>query len=204
MGAILPLDAPCAKGWIPYALEECSRMPEARAILEDLQDAIESLAPDYRNLSEVFDQYLLSHVAPDNHRPKILRHLDRHWFGDDRGEAYFPDQDVAAIYARGILSTLELSLRSSGQPIPITSWWIVDAPDVKMLSFAEVDGRRSAEGVVTLLIMTPRPLGTPDSRRFILRDEAEVWVAEEVEGLVVARRVGKSEVAIRPRESVDA
>ena len=204
MAANLPLDAPCAKGWIPYALEECSRMPTARAILEELRDAIEALAPDYRNLSEVFDQYLLSHVAPDNHRPKILRHLDRHWFGDDRREAYFADQDVAAIYARGVLSVLELSLRSSGQPTPITSWWIVDASGVKMLTFAEVDGRGSAEGSVTLLIMTPRPLGAPDSREFILRDEAEVWVSEEVEGRVVARCVHKPQVAVRSTESVDA
>jgi len=41
-------------------------------------------------------------------------------------------------------------------------------------------------------------------REFILRDEAEVWVSEEVEGQAVTRCVHKPQVAVRSRESVDA
>ena len=203
MSAILPLDAPCAKGWVPYALEECSRMPRARAILDELREAMKPLAPNYQNLTDVLDQYLLSHVVPATHRAKVVRHLERHWFGDNNREAFFPDQNVAAIYARGVITTLDLSLRSMGKsPAPITSWWIVDAPTVKMLTFADVDGSASVDGVVTLLIMTPRPRGTADTRRFILREESEVWVSEEAQGQVFTRCLGKPNPVIRPQESL--
>src|SRR5262249_45281756 len=158
MSGILPSDAPCGKGWVPYALEECSRLPNARIILEDLRQAISSLAPRYMNLTDVLDRHLLSHVVPSAHRAKVVRHLERQWFGHDRRDSLFPDQDVPAIYAQGMIAALDLALRGGGQsPAPITSWWIVDAPKVKMLTFADVSGSGAAEGPVTLLIMTPRP-----------------------------------------------
>jgi len=205
MGGVLPLHTPCAKGWLPYALEECSRMPRGRAILDELLDAmVQSLAPDYQNLTEIFDHYLLSHVVPDTHRAKVVRHLERHWFGSDRREAFFPDQDVAAIYGQGVINTLELSLCGSGKsPAPITSWWIVDSPTVKMLTFGEVDGRGSAEGAITLLIMTPRPQGAADTRPFILREEAEVWVSEQVQGQILSRCLGKPHPVSRRAESAE-
>jgi hypothetical protein len=188
MGPAPPIDAPCAKGWLPYALEECSRSADARAIFEKLQDAmLTELAPDYDNLTEIFDRHLLAHVVPAAHRAKVAQHLERHWFGRDRSEALFPEQDVAAIYAQGVLNTLELALRSA-TPARITSWWIVDAPAVKLLTFGEVDRTGAADGGVSLLIMTPRPRDSANlSRTYILREEAEVWVAEESHGQVVSR-----------------
>jgi hypothetical protein len=153
------------------------------------------------NLTDVFDQHLLSHVVPSAHRAKVGRHLERHWFGHDRRDSFFPDQDVPAIYAQGIIAALDLALRGGGQyPAPITSWWIVDAPKVKMLTFADVSGSGAAEGAVTLLIMTPRPHGKPDTRRFILREEAEVWVTEQMQGRVSTRCLGEPRSAARSEE----
>jgi hypothetical protein len=194
MGGPLGSDSPCAKGPIPYCLDECSKGRAARHRLTQLSTAIKSLSPDYGGLETVFDRYLVSHV-PQYQDPKVRQdlaaHLKRHWFDDSSTEAYFPNQRVAATYAEGVLKALELSLErrhsaliSFGQrPVPINAWWIVvdDLKKVQMLTLAEVDR-------VTLLIVTPRPPTEVRSATPIL-GMARAWVTEQRDGRVVTRKV---------------
>ena len=182
MGIIggLPADAPCAKGWIPYGLDEISRGRGARARLRRLSEAIRSLAPNYQNLERVFDTHILSHVMTDPRaREEFVAYLSRHWFDATSSETYFPGQNVAQIYAEGVLKALELSLKGRRTAVPIDAWWVVDSQEIKILTFADIDEQgMTVGGRLTLLILTPRPRADVQSRgTFILGRTAQAWAS---------------------------
>ena len=182
MGALLPGNVSCAKGPVPYCLDELSKRRGARARLQRLSEAVASLAPSYQGLETVFDTHLMSYILTEPHvRERVVVHLRKHWFDANSSETYFPHQRVARIYAEGVLKALELSLKGR-RIIPINAWWVVDAPEVKMLTLADVDDQSvTVGGRVTLLILTPRPKGEGDSesRTPILGNTAEAWVSEQ-------------------------
>jgi hypothetical protein len=69
---------PCVKGPIPHCLDEVSKGGDARRRLEQLRDAITSIAPSYQGLETVFDTYLLVYVFDDPRvRENIVAHLKR-------------------------------------------------------------------------------------------------------------------------------
>jgi len=184
MSLILPVTAPCAKGAIPFALEEISRRTDGNVLLSELKAAILAAAPRYHGLHRIFDQYLVRHVFPlEEKRARISDALRRHWFGPNERDLFFPNFDVARIYAEGTIRALDLSLRGhrrwkgAGFPTPITAWWIVDQPTVQLLTFATMAEPGATREIVELLILTPRPVGIPAGGRFILRRETEVWVS---------------------------
>ena len=194
-GAVrLPPSVPCAKGWVPYSLDQCSKGRGARARLEGLNRAIASLAPNYQRLADVFNDHLLARTFPDaSLRARIVAHLRTHWFDSSSSETYFPNQKVAEIYAQGVLKAVDLSLKGR-RPVPINTWWIVDFQEVnrqvKMLTLADVENEVTVGGRVTLLILTPRPRGDGESGgTSILGDEAEAWVSEQQGDNVVTLRV---------------
>ena len=181
---------PCVKGPIPHCLDEVSKGADARRRLEQLRDAITSIAPSYQGLETVFDTYLLVYVFDDPRvRENIVAHLKTHWFDDSSPDAYFPNQRVAAIYAQGVLKALEFSLKGP-EPIPLNAWWILDLNEVKMLTLVEIDPQGiTVDSRVTLLILTPRPRGEVRSDKPIFGDLAQAWVSELAKGQVVTRRV---------------
>jgi hypothetical protein len=66
---------------------------------------------------------------------------------------------VASIYAQGVLKALDLAL-AGRRVVPLNAWWLLDYPEVKLLSLADVDQAGvTIGGRVTLLILTPRPQG---------------------------------------------
>jgi hypothetical protein len=175
MGSILPEGVPCAKGWVPHCLELCSRIERARDYLQGLKKAIEQLAPDYQGLEQALDDHLIARVVTGEgaleRRRKIREHLKANWYDDSSSEAYFPQQQTGRVVAEGLLKTLDVALQSK-EPLPITSWWLPDFPEVKTLTMLDNDG-------VTLLIMTPRPPATAQSQvapmRQVILGEAEAW-----------------------------
>jgi hypothetical protein len=193
--AILPAGVPCAKGWVPFSLDQCSKGRGARARLEGLNRAIASLAPDYQGLTDVFNDHLLVRSFRNaSLRQRIVTHLRTHWFGPNSREAYFPNQKVAEIYAQGVLKAVDLSLKGRRRPVPINTWWIVDFKEVnrqvKMLTLVDAENEVTVGGEVTLLILTPRPRGDGESGgTFILGEEAEAWVSEQQGENVVTLRV---------------
>ena len=186
MAGRLPIGVPCAKGWVPFCLEEMSRQENARPRLTDLYNAVRSLAPEFDGLADVFGSHLLSRYTSAPKCEQIVGHLDRHWFDVGSRELFFPDEPVARIYGEGVLKTLELSLLGNPRPVSIQAWWIVDFPAVKILNLAET--ALAAEAQVTLLILTPRPTGAGHGE-FILRREAMVWLAEQEDDRVISRQV---------------
>jgi hypothetical protein len=191
MGGLLGPDDPCAKGPIPYCLDEVSKGVSARVRLEKLRDEIVKLGPNCHDLEKVFDAHLLSYFYPDDDkRSAITEHLKKNWFDENSSEAYFPNQRVAAIYASGVLKALELSLNAQ-DPVPLNAWWLVDSglTTVKMLTFAELDGNGvTVGGRVTLLIETPKPQGARGGR-VILGNLAHAWVSEQRPAGVVTREI---------------
>jgi hypothetical protein len=175
MGSILPEGVPCAKGWVPHCLELCSRIERSRDYLQGLKNAIEQLAPTYEGLEQAFDDHLIARVVVGEgaveKRRKIREHLKANWFGTGSTELFYPQQQVARIYAEGLLKTLEAALAPK-VPLPITSWWLPDYPEVKMLTMLNQDG-------VVLLIQTPRPPATAESKvtpmRNVILGESEAW-----------------------------
>ena len=76
MGCFIPYGVPCAKGPIPYCLEEVSRRPDADLKLKSLADAVKALGPRYRGLEAIFDTHLVAHViAGTAEREAIATHL---------------------------------------------------------------------------------------------------------------------------------
>jgi hypothetical protein len=180
MSEQVPLPVPCAKGAICYCLDEFSRGRGARARVARLRHGLAALAPSYRGLTEVFDRNLLSLVIKDaRERARIVAHLQRHWFGDPPTEAFFPGIPVASIYAQGVIKALDLAL-AGRRVVPLNAWWLVDFPEVKLLSLADVDRAGvTIGGRVTLLIKTPRPQGgARPTRTPILGETAQAWVTE--------------------------
>ena len=180
-GLSLPGNVQCAKGPIPYCLDELSKRPGARKLLITLRDALTSLAPTYQGLEDVFDEHLMSLVLTGQQaRRRIVDHLRSHWFDAASSDAYFPNQQVSRIYAVGVLKTLELSLKGRRRVVPINAWWLVDASEVRMLTLADVDQQGfTIGGRVTLLILSPRPQGQGENRSPIMGDTAGAWVTEQ-------------------------
>ena len=171
----LPDEVRCAKGLIPYCLEEASKGEGARARLRGLRDAVAALAPGYKGLENVFDERIVARLFQDKAlRDGARNYLRTHWFDSSSPEAHFPGHDVARIYAAGVLKALDLCLKGR-RVVPLSAWWLVDAPDVRAVTLADV----SPEGVtiggrVTLLIMTPRPaVEAPPNEKPILGEVAE-------------------------------
>jgi len=191
MGPAPLKNVPCAKGAICYCLDQFSRGRGARSRIIKLRDAIMKLAPNYAGLSQAFDEYLVAYVFPDKERrQRISAYLDTYWFVSGVPTTYFPTTPVARIYAEGVLETLELSLKGSGRPVPINSWWVLDADDFKMLNLANLKDGVTVGGDVTLLIMTPRPEKSGRAvPPWILGVEAEAYVTERQGRSVTTRRV---------------
>ena len=175
MGCILPEAVPCAKGWLLHCLEICSRSARARDYLQGLRNEIEKLGPEYRGLEQVIDSHLISRVVVGkgaiDKRRRIREHLAADWFDAESLDRFFPQFPLARIYAEGLLKALETSLARK-KPLPITSWWLPDHADVKMLTLADSDA-------VVLLVLTPRPPAAarvaPALMRRIILGDAEAW-----------------------------
>ena len=142
----------------------------------------------------IFDEYLAVYYCNDGGlRRRILEHLKRYWFSDSAG-AYFPDQQIAQMYAEAVIKTIELSLNGRHHPVPINAWWIIQPGEkaVKMLNLAEVDRNgMTASSSVTLLIMTPVPQLDDAPSKTTLWGNAEAWVTGDPGGGVVTRQIDK-------------
>jgi hypothetical protein len=187
----LPPNVPCAKGMVPYCLDEISKGRGAKLRLQRLSEAIASLAPSYQGLETVFDTHLMSHVVSDaSARKAVVAHLKAHWFDAKSKETYFPDHKVARIYAEGVQNALALSLKGKAV-VPINAWWIVDSNEVKMLTIADVDDKGvTVGGRVTLLILTPRPETQSEiTRTPILGNTAHAWVSAQRGNRISTRNV---------------
>lgn len=180
MGMIVKGGLPCAKGVICYCLDEFSKA-RGRGRTARLRDELAAQAPAFSGLTDVFDRYLLSHVMTDaNERGRAVRHLQRYWFDHTSPDAFFPGVPVASIYAQGVLKALDLALAGRRGVVPLNAWWLLDFPEVKLISLADVDSDgKTIGGRVTLLIQTPRPQGggRPTSTP-ILGETAQAWVTE--------------------------
>ena len=168
----------CAKGPVPYCLDELSTRPNARSQLQELQTAIEGLrADDFRGLENVFGEYLFAPASfAADKGAQAVSMLNRHWFDEKSAEAYFPSlQPIAPIYAQGVLKTLELSLSGRPAPVPIDAWWIMGYDGFELINL--YNNRQ-----VTLLIATPAP---PKIIRKLLGDRTEVWTTGR--GIVTRR-----------------
>jgi len=181
MGFIVIPNVCSAKGAICHCLDEFSKGRGARSRVARLRDAIAALAPAFNGLTGVFDQHLVSHVITDaTERGRIVAHLERYWFNQASPEAFFPGVPMASIYGQGVLKALDLALAGRRVVLPLNSWWLLDFPEVKLLSLADVDSAGvTTGGRVTLLILTPRPQGggTP-TRTPILGETAQAFVTE--------------------------
>ena len=189
MGGFVSTNMPCAKGAICYSLDEVSKGPRARSRIQRLHQEISKQAPHYEGLTDIFDRHLLTHVMTDaDHKQRVVRHLNRHWFDAKSDAPFFPDHPVSRIYAEGVLKTLELSLKGK-RIVPINAWWVLDAPEFRMLTLADVKDGVTVGGRVTLLIMTPRPNVPGRAGAAILGDEAEAHVTGHQRGAVSTKRV---------------
>jgi hypothetical protein len=180
MNMVVEENVPCAKGAICYCLDEFSKGRGARPRVRRLRDAVAALAPSFNGLTAVFDRHLLSHVMTDaDERARVVAHLQRHWFDQASPEAFFPGVPVVSIYAQGVLKALDLALAGQ-RVVPLNAWWLLDYPEVKLLSLADVDQAGvTIGGRVTLLIMTPRPQGGGRPTRMpILGETAQASVTE--------------------------
>jgi hypothetical protein len=195
MGNPLAAGVPCAKGPIPYCLDKCSSGEGARERLEKLRDAVKALSTvDYIGLEEVFRTHLLPLGFPNPAaQQSITDHLKKHWFDPTSREAFFKREErTTEKYAKGVIEAVERSLKARSSPVAINAWWVVDNPDVKLLTLAEVEDNYTISQNVTLLILTPRPPGDGEGARAILGNVAQAWVTELAkDGSVVTRQVQK-------------
>ena len=199
MGGPFDPTSPVAKGPVPYCLEELSRDTDARAIFGTLQRDIMALAPTYGGLAAVFETDLLALLYSSAEATAIRVHLERHWFDAPAATAYFPGVPVAEIYARGVLNALDLSLNggpSDRPPLEIDAWWLVDHAQVEMVTVRSPGSDR-----LILLILTPRPPGTPAAGKTpILGPFSAAWVTADVTGAVATKKfAGDSQVPRRRR-----
>ncbi len=190
MGPAPIKNVPCAKGALCYCLDEFSKGPGARSRIERLRDAIAALAPTFAGLTEVFDRYLMAHVIPDaEQRQRLAANLDAFWLDARSPRPFFPKAPVREILAKGILETLDLSLKGEKRAVPINAWWVLDSAELRVLNLADVKGGVTVGGNVTLLIMTSRPKGRGGAAPPILGDLAEAYVTERQGRAVTTRRV---------------
>lgn len=186
MSGKVPHHVPSAKGAICYCLDEFSKAG-ARRRTGRLHDELAARAPAFDGLTEVFDQHLLSHVMTDaDERARVVRHLRRYWFDQTSPDAFFPGVPVASIYAQGVLKALELSLAGRRGVVPLNAWWLLDFPEVKLISLADVDSAgKTIGGRVTLLIQTPRPQGGGRPTGTPILGETAQAIATETRGNAV-------------------
>lgn len=189
MGGFVPDYVPCAKGAICYSLDQVSKNPGARARLRRLHQEISTHAPHDEGLADIFDHHLLSYAISDpDQRRRAVNHLKRHWFDANSNALFFPGKPVASLLAEGVLKALDLSLKGK-RVVPINAWWILDFPEFRVLTLADVKDGVTAGGRVTLLIMTPRPQVPGRAGTAILGEEAEAHVTEHSGGETSTRPV---------------
>jgi hypothetical protein len=171
MGPAPIKNVPCAKGALCYCLDEFSKGSGARSRIAKLRDAIAALAPSYAGLTDVFDRYLVSHVISDaEQRQRIAANLNAFWLDPGSRKPFFPAEPVAEILAKGILETLDLSLKGKGRAVPINAWWVLDSAELRTLNMADVKGgvtiggRRGAVGLRLPSSATWRKPMSPSSR----------------------------------------
>jgi hypothetical protein len=180
MGEFQTQHVPCAKGAVCHCLDEFSKGRGARPRVSRLRDAMAALAPAFDGLTAVFDRYLLSHVITNAaERARVVTHLQQHWFDQSSPDAFFPGVPVPSIYGEGVLKAIDLAL-AGYRVVPLNAWWLLDYPEVKLLSLADVDQMGvTIGGRVTLLVLTPRPQGRGrPTRTPILGETAQAWVTE--------------------------
>lgn len=189
MGGFVSIDVPCAKGAICYSLDEVSKGPRARSRIKRLHQEISKQAPDYDAIADTFDRHLLSHVISDPaHKERAVRHLKRHWFDPNSDAPLFPGKPVAGLLAEGVQKALDLSLKGK-RVVPIDAWWVLDSPEFRVLTLADVKDGVTVGGRVTLLIMTPRPETSGPLSTPILGEQAEAHVTEHQGAEVSTTRV---------------
>jgi hypothetical protein len=180
MAPKVPDHVTSAKGAICHCLDEFSKGRGARSRIARLRDELATLAPAFNGLTGVFDRYLLSYVMTNAaERAAVVTHLERYWFDQASPDAYFLGVPVASIYAQGVLKALNLSL-AGRRVVPLNAWWLLDFPEVKLVSLANVDSAGvTIGGRVTLLILTPRPQGGGRiTRTPILGETAQAFVTQ--------------------------
>jgi hypothetical protein len=177
MGGPIDPGWPCTKGYIPDGLDKISSLTDARARLTTLRNALLALGTGYLGIENVFKTCILDLIFP-NDAAAVTAYLKKYWFDPNSPSAYFPGIQVAQIYGDGVLKCVELSLGGTPDPTPIDAWWVVDQPNVKMLSLALVDsGGVTRSKSVVLLVLTPRP-PTNNMRMRIVNTNAVAWVTE--------------------------
>jgi hypothetical protein len=200
--SIILEEIPCAKGPVPYALDQCSTGKGARDRLAQLSEALKGLRPAYQGLELVFDTHLISRIFPDSRkREAVKEHLRESWFDERSPKAYFPGQQVAHKYAEAVIKTLELSLNGKPDPVPINAWWVIGAnkgtgkeadKEVRFLNFAEVDNAGvTVSESVTLLILTPMPPLGKETPTAPVMGNAQAWVTELAGRKIVTRQIRK-------------
>ncbi|GAB4226480.1 MAG: hypothetical protein Kow0032_04160 [Methyloligellaceae bacterium] len=167
-------DESVSKGPVVRALEEISRGKDAKARLEALRAGILAAAEkDFAGLGEVFRENLLRHwSAVDAKGPDLINrmaaYLAQNWFSEELNDF---GHKTAEIYARGILSAIDASLRGGDPPLPIDSVWIVNHERVEMVVLERPD-------LILLLILTPET----DDKRYEGEDPraaCDAWVTTE-------------------------
>jgi len=144
--------ASAIKGWIPECLDALSREKNARALMERLVLALEASAESaFQDLSKVFAERLFAPFYARRSTAQVVAYLDERWFEPSSRSAYFPEfHPIAPLYAEGVLTTLRLSLRGGGDPVPIDAWWLPGHEGFEMINLVSPQQ-------ITLLIATPRP-----------------------------------------------
>jgi hypothetical protein len=162
-----------AKGPVTVCLDQMAVGRDARRRLEALRQAIMALAPaGYRGLEGAFAQYLFPGFFNAEQIARLSEHLGRSWFSEATG--WWPEfQPIAPIYATGLLQTLNTSLASKGDPLPIDSYWILKHHQVELINL--VSTRQ-----VTLLIATPSPVEMAPSGMW--SEESQAWATSRRAG----------------------
>jgi hypothetical protein len=163
-------DFPAIKGPPAHALDQVSLWPNAREVLGAFRHALlEIKGAGYRSLEKTFEECIYSRVYKKvETNEKITAYLNRYWFNERSTDVFFPKfQPIAPIFAEGLITTLELSLRGTPNPKPIDMWWLLDYPEVKMINLV-------SPAQVTLLVATPWPPNV--SPREIWGEDAEAYV----------------------------
>jgi len=145
-----------SKGAIYAGLDRMSVRPNARELLKGLAGAIQDKASDgFPSMEATFDQYLFAPLNMDEARSAAsMSYLKEFWFDPASKNAYFPHhQPIAPICAMGLLKVIEESLKGDPNPLPIDSWWLMDHTDFEVITLV-------SKQQVTMLVATPRPLGS--------------------------------------------
>lgn len=174
-----------AKGPVVHYLDEMSKGVDAQQRLEDLKRGLVAARCNPQlDLAAILTEHLFDPFIAANKAGKLHDYLHDYWFDDQNSTVEFAAlQPIAPAYAEGIIKTIELSLSGlrDERPKPIDSWWVVDHPKFEMLNLVN-------EHCVTLLIMTPRPVGI--GAQGIWNPAAEAWSTVQVEtGVAMTRRI---------------